>query len=857
MGYESCNNGNYSTRTCNCGYAYTYYKPHNIDYTKISATNPTWKVHYYICKGCGAGIDEKCEHNGKNISCINPGTCDKCGTNYETDMGHDLTGSGKCKTCGKQFFSILSSKFNYTDDCKGGTFEVKIKFNYDYVDFSRIYWYSFDSIGDPQPEGYTLDTDGKTRIYKWNVTFNKFTKSSWYYLCMNVKINNGYSQSEGGAGFTLTGDHTAPIISDIVQTSQTSANGWATIKQLTVSGTEASAGVKITIKDKATGEVFLNNAYATTTDGKYSYSSTLPLEGDENGRTYVCSVTDVNGNTSTKEFVVSKTDGSYPQLKSGTQLKYTDWTNAAKNISLSFFDFGAGGVEASLDNQIDYKALTKSGEYYVWNHLFGNQTGTTEHTIYVRDALGNAGSYKFTVGNTDNTAYSISYNLNGGSLIGQKTSYTVADSFTLPTPTKTGYTFTGWTGNNGVTPQKTVTVNKGTRGNLNYTANWQINTYIIDANGILNEKDGGNVAGYATIDVYINGKLDAENVIDYCKSQPYGTKYEIRYKANDGYVFVAGGNNGIYSGTTTNDVSFYPVFKTKVLTTTFHRNRNSSDTVTATQKYTYGIDGQTFSDNNFDYPRYRLVGYDLNKNAENPIWSVNNGVAQYWIDEQYPANDVYAIWKPISWTTKYDANGGSGTMADTMHRFNGGDKIRHNQFTRPGWIMTGWTVSRVRDGVTEWLYGASDGDWIDGDSWYELGKNPSGTNLWVEHNLDAIDISSTYIDGDVHIMHAQWRYIPISVKVPQILTGDHTGKSQFRVKCDDMKAGNIKVSVPSSFIYKQTGKADVTATITSKSGSGVITPANKVCVYYITTKSGLSAGCWQGSFNIGLTLTKE
>ena len=32
---------------------------------------------------------------------------------------------------------------------------------------------------------------------------------------------------------------------------------------------------------------------------------------------------------------------------------------------------------------------------------------------------------------------------------------------------------------------------------------------------------------------------------------------------------------------------------------------------------------------------------------------------------------------------------------------------------------------------------------------------------------------------------------------------------------------------------------------------------NKVCVYDIATTNGLSAGCWQGSFNIGLTLTKE
>lgn len=52
-------------------------------------------------------------------------------------------------------------------------------------------------------------------------------------------------------------------------------------------------------------------------------------------------------------------------------------------------------------------------------------------------------------------------------------------------------------------------------------------------------------------------------------------------------------------------------------------------------------------------------------------------------------------------------------------------------------------------------------------------------------------------------------------------------------------------------------KADVTAATTSKSGNNIITPSNKVCVYNITAQNGLSAGCWSGSFSIGLTLTKE
>ena len=116
---------------------------------------------------------------------------------------------------------------------------------------------------------------------------------------------------------------------------------------------------------------------------------------------------------------------------------------------------------------------------------------------------------------------------------------------------------------------------------------------------------------------------------------------------------------------------------------------------------------------------------------------------------------------------------------------------------------------------------------------------------------------NTYVDGDIQTAHAQWTYNPIQVKIPQTIIGSEKGASQFRIKCDDLKAGNIKVTVPNRFLYKQAGKTDITAAITAKSGSNVITPSNKVCVYDITTKSGLTAGCWSGNFNIGLTLTKE
>ena len=75
--------------------------------------------------------------------------------------------------------------------------------------------------------------------------------------------------------------------------------------------------------------------------------------------------------------------------------------------------------------------------------------------------------------------YTITYNLNGGTISGQKTNYNVEESFKLVNPTRTGYTFTGWTGSNGNTASTSVTIPKGTIGDKVYNANWKTINYSI------------------------------------------------------------------------------------------------------------------------------------------------------------------------------------------------------------------------------------------------------------------------------------------------------------------------------------------------------------------------------------------
>ena len=81
--------------------------------------------------------------------------------------------------------------------------------------------------------------------------------------------------------------------------------------------------------------------------------------------------------------------------------------------------------------------------------------------------------------------YSINYDLDGGEPTGNNpTSYTEENEITLSNPKKSGYTFSGWTGSNGDTPQTSVTIVKGSTGTKEYIANWSLDVYEITYNKI-------------------------------------------------------------------------------------------------------------------------------------------------------------------------------------------------------------------------------------------------------------------------------------------------------------------------------------------------------------------------------------
>ena len=75
-------------------------------------------------------------------------------------------------------------------------------------------------------------------------------------------------------------------------------------------------------------------------------------------------------------------------------------------------------------------------------------------------------------GDGEKTTYTIAYELNGGELSGQITSYDGSTKIVLPTPTKEGFSFGGWYDNAQLTGNAVKEIAKGSSGNKTFYALW-------------------------------------------------------------------------------------------------------------------------------------------------------------------------------------------------------------------------------------------------------------------------------------------------------------------------------------------------------------------------------------------------
>ncbi len=157
--------------------------------------------------------------------------------------------------------------------------------------------------------------------------------------------------------------------------------------------------------------------------------------------------------------------------------------------------------------------------------------------------------------------YTISYSLDGGTGTGV-TSYTVeTETFTLFTPTKTGYAFVGWTGTDLTSATVEVVIEKGSIGNRSYTANWSQSAFNISKGTVTN----------GTIDAPANAFMGATVTITATPAEGYEVS---------NYYYIAAGSTEKVTATNgsftmpASDVTVYAEFVKATFTITIADTTN-------------------------------------------------------------------------------------------------------------------------------------------------------------------------------------------------------------------------------------------------------------------------------------------
>ena len=291
----------------------------------------------------------------------------------------------------------------------------------------------------------------------------------------------------------------------------------------------------------------LNSTYASAPKAKIDYdgtdvtnSYTIPSASDKyytregytlSGWNTVENPTEANSGES------YKADGTSAIAINGADLTlYAKWTPVEYSITYNGLENATNASTNPATYTVESEAITFTAaerDHYDFGGWFSDALCSegNEVTGIAAGSTGNKEVYaKFTP-----TAYNITYNglENAINASTNPATYTVeSETFTLANPTKTGYTFFGWTGSNGNTPQKSVTITKGSYGNKNYTAKWDINQYYIDLPANMEFVTANNN----------NGKFPYSMEVQFKVSAGYQVVGEVMY-GNDELTAT----NGIYT----------------------------------------------------------------------------------------------------------------------------------------------------------------------------------------------------------------------------------------------------------------------------------------------------------------------
>ena len=334
------------------------------------------------------------------------------------------------------------------------------------------YFMWLDGNGNSYEPGGSVPADVTELTVQWT--------APTYAVTLNTNggtINNGnVTEYIYGVGATL------PTADDMTYTGHT-FKGWYDNEGLTGDPVTAIGGTEMGNKEYwAKWEI---NQYTITFDTAGG-SAIAPITQD-----YGTAIT-APADPTREGYTFAGWDTAIPATMPAHNMTITaQWTVNQYTI---IYDLDGGTAEGNPDTYtVETDAFTLKNPTRP-GHTFTGWSGTGltgEDNLTLTIPKGSTGNRSYTAHWSLNT-YSITYDLNGGTASGNPTSYTVESAtITLNQPTKTGYTFTGWSGTDLTGEDNlTVTIPAGSTGDRSYTAHWSLNTYSITY-----DLDGGTASG--------------------------------------------------------------------------------------------------------------------------------------------------------------------------------------------------------------------------------------------------------------------------------------------------------------------------------------------------------------------------
>ena len=376
---------------------------------------------------------------------------------------------------------------------------------------------------------------------------------------------------------------------------------------------------------------------------------------------------------------------------------YSRWwgiTRGSTNYSLS------GNDAASGDYSFTFTYTAAAGK----TNPFGMYCGfmqVQQGTHYTAE-----GSYTYTI---PAKTFTVTFNANGGSCSTASKSVTYAGTYgTLPTPTRTGYTFAGWftaaSGGSSVASGTTVSIT----ANQTLYAHWTANTYTVTF-----DKNGGNTPSPASKTVTYAGT--------------YGT---LATCTRTGYTFAgwftaASGGTQVTSGTTvgiTDNQTLYAHWTANEYTVTYDPcgDETAPATVTPTQEpKTYGSPYGTL-------PTPERIGYSFSgwyTAAEGGEQITSSSTVQTAAE-----HTLFAHWSSKEYSITFNAMGGTSSM--DQKAISSGEAYCEGE-------PEGWPAAQKTGHTFDgWFTEESGGTEIDGTEIFSTAQNVTLYAHWTANTYD-------------------------------------------------------------------------------------------------------------------------